>query len=99
MALIDRVPFLGKEAVDAKLVDGLAYRDEVYDQLKKKAGDRAEFLYLNQYLDRAGRPHQTGTTVALVYGVGGGSRGKSGCDPVQVSRRMAPDTVARGRRG
>ncbi|PYX58548.1 MAG: signal peptide peptidase SppA, partial [Acidobacteria bacterium] len=71
MALIDRGPFLGKEAVDAKLVDGLAYRDEVYDQLKKKAGDGAEFLYLNKYLDRAGRPHQKGKTVALVYGVGG----------------------------
>src|SRR2546430_11668531 len=45
-ALIDRGPFLGKEAVDAKLVDGLAYRDEVYDQLKKKGGNGAEFLYL-----------------------------------------------------
>ena len=94
MALIDRGPFLGKEAVDAKLVDGLAYRDEVYDQLKKKAGDGAEFLYLNKYLDRAGRPHQKGKTVALVYGVGGVSRGKSDYDPVQGSMTMGSDTVA-----
>src|SRR5438270_1269074 len=94
MALIDRGPFLGKEAVDAKLVDGLAYRDEVYDQLKKKAGDGAEFLYLNKYLDRAGRPHQKGKTVALVYGVGGVSRGKSDYDPVQGSMTMGSETVA-----
>src|SRR4029077_13575673 len=36
-ALVDKGPYLGKEALDAKLVDGLAYRDEVYDQVKKKA--------------------------------------------------------------
>src|SRR5438552_14870962 len=94
MALIDRGPFLGKEAVDAKLVHGLAYRDEVYDQLKKKAGDGAEFLYLNKYLDRAGRPHQKGKTVALVSGVGGVSLGKSDYDPVQGSMTMGSDTVA-----
>ena len=93
-ALIDRGPFLGKEAVDAKLVDGLAYRDEVYDQLKKKGGDGAEFLYLHKYLERAGRPHDKGKTIALVYGVGGVSRGKSDYDPVQGSLTMGSDTVA-----
>src|SRR5438132_4898165 len=93
-ALIDRGPFLGKEAVDAKLVDGLAYRDEVYDQLKKKGGNGAEFLYLHKYLERAGRPHDKGKTIALVYGVGGVSRGKSDYDPVQGSLTMGSDTVA-----
>ena len=34
--LVDRGPYLGKEAVDAKLVDGLAYRDEVYDKVREK---------------------------------------------------------------
>ena len=93
-ALIDHGPYLGKEAVEAKLVDGLAYRDEVYDQAKKKAGDRAELLYLNKYLDRAGRPHDKGKTVALIYGVGGVSRGKSNYDPVQDQVTMGSDTVA-----
>ena len=80
--------------MDAKLVDGLAYRDEVYDQLKKKGGDGAEFLYLHKYLERAGRPHDKGKTIALVYGVGGVSRGKSDYDPVQGSQNMGSDTVA-----
>jgi len=35
----------GKEAVAAKLVDAIAYRDEVYGDVKSKAGDGAELLY------------------------------------------------------
>jgi len=93
-AVIDKGPYLGKEAVDAHLVDGVAYRDEVYEQVKKKAGDRAELLYLNKYLDRAGRPHDKGKTIALVYGVGGVQRGKSEYDPVSGSMSMGADTVA-----
>lgn len=93
-AVIDKGPYLGKEAVDAHLVDGVAYRDEVYEQVKKKAGDRAELLYLDKYLDRAGRPHDKGKTIALVYGAGGVQRGKSEYDPVQGSLTMGSDTVA-----
>ena len=93
-SLVDAGPYLGKEAVDAKLVDGVAYRDEVYDQVKKKAGDGAELLYLTKYLDRAGRPHDSGKTIALVFGVGGVTRGKSDYDPVQGNQNMGSDTVA-----
>jgi protease-4 len=93
-ALVDKGPYLGKEAVDAKLVDGLAYRDEVYDQVKKKAGDKAKFLYLDKYLDRAGRPHDKGKTIALIFGNGGVQRGKSDYDPVGGSFAMGSDTVA-----
>ncbi len=93
-SLVDAGPYLGKEAVDAKLVDGVAYRDEVYDQVKKKAGDGAELLYLTKYLDRAGRPHDSGKTIALVFGVGGVTRGKSDYDPVQGNQNMGSETVA-----
>ena len=93
-AVIDKGPYLGKEAVDAHLVDGVAYRDEVYEQVKKKAGAGADLLYLDRYLDRAGRPHDKGKTIALVYGAGGVQRGKSEYDPVQGSLTMGSDTVA-----
>jgi protease IV len=93
-ALVDKGPFLGKEAVDAGLVDRLAYRDEVYAEAKKKAGESAEYLYLNHYLARAGRPHDNGKTIALVYGVGGVQRGKSSYDPVFGDVTMGSDTVA-----
>lgn len=93
-AIVDAGPYLGKEAVDAKLVDGIAYRDEVYSQVRSKAGSRAQFLYLGKYLDRAGRPHDRGKQIALVYGVGGVTRGRSDYDPVQGSVNMGSDTVA-----
>src|ERR1700692_2887010 len=93
-ALVDAGPYLGQEAVTAKLVDGVAYRDEVYGKVKSQAGDGAELLYLDKYLHRAGRPHDHGKTVALVFGVGGVTRGKSDYDPVQGSQNMGSDTVA-----
>jgi protease IV len=96
-ALVDKSPLLGKEALDAGLVDGIAYRDEVYANTKKKAGDRAQYLYLNKYLQIAGRPYQSGPsgkTIALIYGVGGVQRGKSSFDPVFGDVTMGSDTVA-----
>src|SRR5882762_7003279 len=87
-AIVDAGPYLGKEAVDAKLVDGVAYRDEVYGQARSKAGARSKFLYLAKYLERAGRPHDHGKAIALVYGVGGETRGMSDYDPVQGNKTM-----------
>jgi len=92
-SLVDHGPYLGKEGLDAKLVDGLAYRDEVYDQVKKKAGEGAQFLYLTKYLEGAGRPHQRGKTVALIYGVGAVQRGKSNFDALTGGGGMGSDTV------
>ncbi len=93
-ALIDRGPFLGKEALDAGLVDKLGYRDEAYAEVKNRAGSDAELLYSWKYLERAGRPHEKGKKIALIYGVGGVSRGKSDYDPVMGDFTMGSDTVA-----
>ena len=93
-SVVDAGPYLGKEAVDAKLVDGVAYRDEVYAKVKARAGDGAKLLYLDKYLDRAGHPNERGKKIALIYGVGGVTRGKSDYDPVQGSQTMGSDTVA-----
>ena len=93
-SVVDAGPYLGKEAVAAKLVDAVLYRDEVYGGVKKEAGDGAELLYLDKYLSRAGRPHDRGKTVALVFGVGDVTRGKSDYDPVEGSQNMGSDTVA-----
>jgi protease IV len=92
-SLVDHGPYFGKEAVDAKLVDKLAYRDEVYDSAKKKAGDGVQLLYLDKYLERAGRPHSKGKEIALVFGVGGVQRGKSDYNPVLGQLTMGSDTV------
>ena len=92
--LVDKGPFLGKEALDAKLVDGMAYRDEVYAKAREKAGSGAELLYAGEYLYRAGRPHDSGKTVALIYGAGQVMRGKSDFSPVNGSVTMGSETVA-----
>jgi protease-4 len=93
-AIVDAGPYLGKDAVAAKLVDAVAYRDEVYNDVKSKAGAGAELLYLDKYLTRAGRPHDHGKIIALVFGVGGVTRGQSDYDPVQGSQTMGSDAVA-----
>ncbi len=72
---IDGSPLLAEEARAAGLVDGLAYRDEVYERIKEETG--GGLLYLDRYLKRAGRPHRKGDKMALVYAVGGVTRGKS----------------------
>ena len=93
-ALINRGPFLADEALRAKLVDQLGYRDAAYADIKKKAGCHAKFLYVSKYLDRAGSPYDEGTTVALIYGVGDIHRGKSAYSPIFQNVSMGADTVA-----
>ncbi|HEX5042223.1 MAG TPA: signal peptide peptidase SppA [Candidatus Polarisedimenticolaceae bacterium] len=93
-ALADRGPFLGDEAVAAKLVDGLAYRDEVYAKIKEKVGGEPDLLYIDKYLGRAGRVNTRGAKIALVYGVGNVTRGESGFDPLFGETSMGSDTVA-----
>ena len=93
---IDRGPLLGKEALDAKLVDGLLYRDEVYERVEGLGGKGpTRLLYLRRYWDRIERPWSRGDkTIALVYGVGSVMRGKSDSDPLLGTVTMGSDTVA-----
>lgn len=96
--LFDHGPFLGQQAVDAGLVEGLSYRDEVRDDVTSRVDGPTKFLAWNKYLDKAGRPHTSGTGVALVYGVGNIMRGESGYNPVLGSMVMGSDTVAQALR-
>jgi protease-4 len=93
-AAIDNAPLLGQQALEAKLVDGLLYRDEVYEKVKAGAGEGAQLLYLHKYLERVGRPHEQGPTVALVYGVGPILRGKSRTNPMTGENTFGGDSVA-----
>jgi protease-4 len=93
-ALIDKAPLLGQAALDGKLVDGLLYRDEVIAKVKKEAGEGAKLLFVDKYLERAGRPHREGETIALVYGVGGIQRGKSESNPLSGEQAFGGDSVA-----
>ena len=92
--LADRGPFYGQEAMDAGLVDGLAYRDEVYDMVRERVDGTARFLGLQRYLSRSTEIGTAGT-IALIYGVGGVRRGSSSYDPMSGEVAMGSKTVAK----
>jgi protease-4 len=93
VSFIDRGPFSAKEALQEKLIDGLAYRDQVYDEAKKEAGKGSDMLLLTEYLKRAGSPYSGKKKIALIYGVGQIIRGKSRYTPLG-RHIMGSDTVA-----
>jgi protease-4 len=93
--LIDRGPLLAQEAVEAKLVDRLGYRDEVLGHARARAGSGAEAVSLANYLDRAGHPHREGSTIALIYGSGLVVRGGGTANPLTGSNLMAASELTR----
>jgi protease IV len=94
-ALVDRGLLLPDEALQAHLIDHIGYRDEAEAAAKTRAGKGAELVTTLKYLDRAGRPHEKGPTVALIYGTGLIQRGTSTENPFSTSGLMGADTVTR----
>ena len=94
-SLFDRGPFLSKDALEAGLVDGLAYRDEVYERVKEQVDPGAKYLTLRKYLKRLEDSHEQARTIALIHGVGDVTRGKSDFDPGSGTTTMGSDTITR----
>jgi protease-4 len=92
---IDRGPLLGEEAVQAKLVDRLGYRDEAIAHARARAGSGAEMVNLATYLERARRPHREGATIALIYGSGLIVRNGAGASPLSGSHMMSAAELTR----
>src|SRR5215469_4337099 len=92
---IDRGPLLAEEARQAKLVDRLGYRDEVVAAARSRAGAGAELIGVTTYLDRAGRPHREGATIALIYGTGLIERAAGSTNPLTGSNVMAANEIGR----
>jgi protease-4 len=69
-SLIDRGPFFADDAKAAKLVDRIGYRDEAVARARERAGSGAELVSAARYLDGAGKPHDSGPKIALIYGTG-----------------------------
>jgi protease IV len=98
--LIDRGPFLAAEALTARLVDALGYRDQVYADVRAGAGADAFLLYLGRYqrsralAQRARKlPNPSENVVALIHASGPIRRGRSGRGPVGGGA-MGSDTIA-----
>jgi protease IV len=106
-SLLGRGPFLGPQALAEGLVDGLMYRDEVYDQARKEAGPDATLLYLQRYQrsqSLSDLPRRLGSSiqgiapgqheryVATIYAQGAIRHGRSGRGG--PGGGMGSDTVA-----
>jgi protease-4 len=91
--LFDDGPFIGRAAVEADLVDALAYRDEVLDRMYEMVDSSAELVGATSYLERGGRPHRRGTMIALIHGHGSVMPGRSGYSPIDGSVTMGAKTV------
>ena len=90
--VIDRAPLYDIEAVEAGLVDRIGFRDEAYETAQ---GSGRGFMFADQYLKRAGRPHRRGPRIALIYGTGSIQRGSSGLDPLTRGTSFGADDVAK----
>lgn len=88
-ALVDSGPVLGTEAVDAGLVDRLAYRDEVTGHVKAEGG---RLLALPAYAKRRRGLRRRAAGVALILGRGAIVQGRSRPDPL-TRTAMGSDTV------
>lgn len=76
-ALVDRGPFLAREAVDENLVDRLGYYDEYIDAALELAGDDAEDVPFRRYLAGMDEQDPDAPTIALIYGRGAISTGSA----------------------
>jgi protease-4 len=94
-ALVDEGPFDTEQALAAHLVDHVGYRDDAVVAARGRAGENAKLVPLARYLDGAGRPHQSGPTIAVIYGNGVINRGNSSSNPLSGNIVMGADTLAR----
>ena len=98
--LVDRAPLGVHEAEEAKLVDRLGYRDEVYADTIRKTNPDAELLFVHRYrppqpfAKRVGRVVNRGRdVVAVVSGTGTIRLGRSAHSPL-LAGAMGSDTVS-----
>ncbi|HKS95210.1 MAG TPA: signal peptide peptidase SppA [Terriglobia bacterium] len=90
-SLIGRGPFTSEDALAAKLVDRLAYADQVRDLIKQRNDGSENRLSVADYLDRTDSSERT--KLAVIYAVGTITSGRSGNDPL-AGAVMGSETVA-----
>ena len=83
-ALIDAGPFLPKAALDAGLVDGVAYQDELDDLVPvlRRGGDPVNWVETDEYGANDGVRLRRRPRIAVLYAVGTIVSGRSGADPL-----------------
>ena len=97
--LVDRGPLPAREAHEAKLVDHLGYRDQVYADARRRTNPDAQLLFVHRYRRRQPITRRVGRAVnrrrevvALVTGSGPIRLGRSAHGPF-LATAMGSDTV------
>ncbi len=98
-ALMQQGPFPAGEALEAGLVDGLHYRDEVNELVRENLGADVAFLSLSRYRRRLEARGGDPATVALIYGLGQVHGGSSRHRALTGRNSMGSDSIARAFRG
>jgi protease IV len=97
----DRAPLLAQDAIEARLIDRVGYRDEVYTSLRRKVGADVKLLFADKWT-RPEKPvarvlrqvkQKKAPGVALVDGYGAVVMGRSRRSPLQ-GQMMGSDTVS-----
>ena len=100
-AVADRAPLLAQDAIEARLVDRVGYRDEVYTSLRRKVGTDVKLLFADKWT-RPEKPvarvlrqvkQKKAPGVAVVDGYGAVVMGRSRRSPLQ-GQMMGSDTVS-----
>ena len=100
-AVADRAPLLAQDAIEARLVDRVGYRDEVYTSLRRKVGADVKLLFADKWT-RPEKPvarvlrqvkQKKAPGVAVVDGYGAVVMGRSRRSPLQ-GQMMGSDTVS-----
>jgi protease-4 len=100
-AAADRAPLLAPAALEARLVDRVGYRDEVYTSVRRRAGSDVRLLFADKW-SKHERPvtrvvrqvkQKKAPGVAVVDGYGGVVMGRSRRSPLQ-GQMMGSDTVS-----
>ena len=87
-------PYTASQALEAGLVDGLVYRDQVFERMREKTGKGSALLYLNRYMQLSKRKNIGKKSIALIYAEGTIASGKSSVNPLNSSITMGSASIA-----
>jgi protease IV len=90
--LIDQAPLSAAEALEAGLIDGLAYPDEFESHLTERLGHEPSRATLNDYA--AGKQLGSGEQIAVLFASGTILRGSSGSAPFSGEELLGAEDLA-----
>lgn len=93
--LIDTAPLAPPDALSAKLVDKLGYRDEVMAEVERRAGRKDSLYEFSDYLEDSGVRARRGEAIAVVTIDGAIVSTDEGSSPLAGGRLAVADKLAK----